>query len=978
MSKSLLTRLRMYLLIPKAAILVLAGIFWFLNLQESNNYSDKLHELLNKRNILNQVQDNFESEVSELRGYIGIRSPLFLHNFYDRQRDVNHHLDEYSLLPLDTRERAYIADMKKGIGRYNSDNVPRVIRLTQANNNEQLRKNSDNGATNFINGLRTNLDHQMASYTYQINQLEKTHQTYRTDSLGGFLVILAVILLLSFWIVNRFGKDIGGPISKLTNAANRLAKGEYLPVPPLNRSDELGQLERAFNKMLKDLEFKKSQLLSHNQELAAHQEELYAQQLELEETVAKLMEKDSRLGRRNQLSTSLATEIEVKSMLVQILDSMLSLTASQIGMITTLKGTHVSRGLADEQVNTMLTGLYSGMSGRAIAEKSILALARPCSPLEQDHHNSYSVNDVFVPLKNRENEVIALLVLTRLTGITFSESEMSELQALAQQISLAIDNAVTYTRTREQSRIHQSILNAAAEGIALINPKGVITSVNHAWCDIYGFDSPEASMAYSSMEIKDIVHKKIKNPDEVFAFLNHVMSGQMNELQEIVFEMTEPSHRVMRMYHRHVLSENGDTLGWLIVSRDITREYEIDRMKSEFVSTVSHELRTPLSSILGFVEIMLQRTLSADKQTRFLNTIYREARRLTNLINDFLDVQRMESGHQEYDKSIYAIRDIVKDVIDMHQSPSHKIVVDLQTKRDTIQGDREKIQQVISNLLNNAVKYSPEGGEIRILIENCETKPQDLCIHVKDQGLGIPQKSIPHLFEKFYRVDNSDRRKIGGTGLGLSICAEIVKAHNGSIQVHSQLGEGSTFTVVLPSYSEAEAADSLSDRPEWGGHPLLSDSAYQTAAAATETIYKGHILIVEDDESLSIFLAEELGNSLTQKGIDIKRVRTGEEALKSIEESTPLLVILDIMLGNGKDGWEIIQEITAEEPLHPMPIVISSALEEKEKSLGFGVADYLIKPYPAEKLTTTVCNLIESAHREAHIFIPEKVTNVKD
>lgn len=968
MKTSIVNRLRRFLLIPLIAILALSAVLWTFNLRELNNYNTSMSNLLEKRNQLRLVQHNVEGLVSELRGFMAMRNDSFLTLIDARQADAQSQIKAYSQLPLTGKERTFIEGIKRDLKVYTDKIIPEGIALARAANYQAINTkagNSQNGYTNFVNSIRNRLEAQMEVYTDDIEQVQKEHQRYIMYSLSGFLSLLILILILSYWVTTRFGREIGKPLEVLTASARRISQGEYILIPPLNHNDELGELEHAFNQMVRRMEEKESDLLSQNDELTAHQEELYAQQVELEETVQKLTDKENILLRRNQLSTSLATEIEVESMLKQVLDSILDLTGSQIGAAIILdhelEDHFVSKGIAHEQIDILLAHIYEGMSGRAIAEKSVLTLERMARTDESGHHASYPIHDLYMPLLNRDGEVVALLVVTRLNGYAFTHADLDEFSALTRQISLAVENAVVYKKTQQASLLNQAILNSALEGICLIDPQGELLAANHSWCDMYGVEKPEDIQTLTMAELSRKIHHRFKQPDEIFAFYHQAITGTLDETQELTVEIIQPTYRVIRMYYRKVINDHAGVIGWVIVCRDITREHEIDRMKSEFVSTVSHELRTPLSSILGFVEIMLQRKINPDKQTRYLNTIYKEARRLTNLINDFLDVQRMESGHQEYQKEMISLRNVVEEVIHTHHSDTHPIHLECRTSQDTIYADHEKIQQVVTNLLSNAIKYSPNGGTVTLTIDMCAERPQDVCLHITDEGLGIPADAIPHLFEKFYRVDNSDRRKIGGTGLGLAICSEIIKAHNGLIHVSSTLGSGSTFTISLPT-----AITSSHGLPYV---PPASESTNRTPIV--EKKLSGHILIVEDDESLRTYLAEELGNFLTQKGITIVHALNGEQALQSIADDPPLLIILDIMLGEGKDGWDILQEIKRQEAYQSIPIVISSALEEREKGIGYGISEYLIKPYAAEKLTSTVWNLLQQQEAEGHVFIPE-------
>ncbi|UUZ94502.1 hypothetical protein LJK87_08130 [Paenibacillus sp. P25] len=212
-----------------------------------------------------------------------------------------------------------------------------------------------------------------------------------------------------------------------------------------------------------------------------------------------------------------------------------------------------------------------------------------------------------------------------------------------------------------------------------------------------------------------------------------------------------------------------------IAFRDRTEEVMTDQMKKEFISVVSHELRTPLTSILGFVEILLDRNPDAEKRTKYLQTIHREAERLTHLLNDLLDLQKMESGKQQYLFAPTDLAELVSEVLDSwDEEKSHRMVVHYETRPLYVLADADRLKQALHNLVSNAVKYSP--GADRVDVEVVEEDGMAV-VRIRDYGLGIPEESREKMFTKFYRVDNSDRRKIGGTGLGLAIVREILIAH---------------------------------------------------------------------------------------------------------------------------------------------------------------------------------------------------------
>jgi signal transduction histidine kinase len=224
---------------------------------------------------------------------------------------------------------------------------------------------------------------------------------------------------------------------------------------------------------------------------------------------------------------------------------------------------------------------------------------------------------------------------------------------------------------------------------------------------------------------------------------------------------------------------------------------ERERLKDELVSIVSHELRTPLTSLRGFAELMITRSFSAEKQREFLSIIHAEAARLTNLINNFLDLQRMEAGRQAY---TFAPTDIVFLLCDTlsvfsHSNGQHSFRIETSEALPAVWADADRLRQVLTNLLSNAVKFSPQGGEVRV---GARREDEQVVVWVADQGVGIPPESLDKLFTKFYRVDNHETQQVGGTGLGLALVKEIVESHKGRVWVDSAVSGGSTFSFSIP------------------------------------------------------------------------------------------------------------------------------------------------------------------------------------
>jgi signal transduction histidine kinase len=267
-------------------------------------------------------------------------------------------------------------------------------------------------------------------------------------------------------------------------------------------------------------------------------------------------------------------------------------------------------------------------------------------------------------------------------------------------------------------------------------------------------------------------------------------------LEELVEERTSELKNTMRKLEKEVGErKKAESL----IREQNERLKELDRMKSEFLSTAAHELRTPLTSIVGFSEILLKRKLDEERSNRFLKIINEESVSLAGLINDLLDVSRIESGKGfKIKKAPTDLRGIILENVDLFKSQTdkHTFKVDVPDGLAKIELDKDKIDQVMENLLSNAVKFSPQGGKITVSLDKTDEKVK---VAITDTGMGIPEKDLPHIFEKFYRVEAASIQAIGGTGLGLGIVKYIVESHGGKISVESETGRGSTFNFTLPT-----------------------------------------------------------------------------------------------------------------------------------------------------------------------------------
>ncbi|MCK5554016.1 MAG: PAS domain-containing protein, partial [Deltaproteobacteria bacterium] len=298
---------------------------------------------------------------------------------------------------------------------------------------------------------------------------------------------------------------------------------------------------------------------------------------------------------------------------------------------------------------------------------------------------------------------------------------------------------------------------------------------------------------------------------DIYVAYRSALKGQEDVRVEEV-ELRKPQHRILKVSLCPIFDDHGKFLGLINVFNDVTAEREIDRLKTEFVSLVSHELRTPLSSIKAYAEILLKRPdRDIDQRVEFLNIINEETDRLTRLINDILNITKIEERRIDLERNPVDISGVIDKSVSAQRSSGQKknITIDVGVQRDIPQiwGDEDSLMQVLANLLNNAIKFTPEGGEIRVSAEYLHEdsrSPGEVEVRVRDNGIGIPSEYLEKIFERFYRIDVPFTEGEIGTGLGLYFCTYIVERHGGRIWAESEERRGSTFVFTLPVAEKGE------------------------------------------------------------------------------------------------------------------------------------------------------------------------------
>lgn len=340
-----------------------------------------------------------------------------------------------------------------------------------------------------------------------------------------------------------------------------------------------------------------------------------------------------------------------------------------------------------------------------------------------------------------------------------------------------------------QSEQLSTVIDNTESGLVLIDEKGYIHLVNRKFISIFG-KTPKDYIGHLYYEVleNEKVHKTVQ---ETFLYEKNVKSA---------FTHTQGIDRhYLQVVGAPIFNDENRLKGAVLVLYDITEMKNLELMRKDFVANVSHELKTPITSIRGFAETLVDGAMNEKESCeRFLGIIYEESKRMQLLVDDLLILSRLEQDEYDWPLTAMNIQEVLEDIMPSisQLADKHKVTFKVEVdKTAVLLANKEKLIQLLINLLVNAVNYTPEKGEVLLKVD---VKDDQIRIQVKDTGIGIAQKLIPRIFERFYRVDKARSRNTGGTGLGLAIVKHIVEVHNGNIVVDSELNKGTTFTIHIP------------------------------------------------------------------------------------------------------------------------------------------------------------------------------------
>jgi two-component system phosphate regulon sensor histidine kinase PhoR len=474
-------------------------------------------------------------------------------------------------------------------------------------------------------------------------------------------------------------------------------------------------------------------------------------------------------------------------------------------------------GLSRDEIEIFHVRATQGVSGQVFREgRPVItddATSDPRTVKENvallNVHNALTV-PLVVERKDADGQVVektsigVFHVFNKRGNARFTEEDVTLLTALARSAASVISSAKLYIAVADEKRELERTLQGMLAGVLVVGSDGRVRLMNSAAKHIFGVAHEDGTGKPLAQVVRD---------EGIHDMVRSCLEGNSEASAEL--SIYSPDERIYQVQTSLLRGDDNGVSGVVTTFNDITELRSVERMKSEFVSTVSHELRTPLTSIKGFIRTLLEDTdgyYDRDTQTEFYHIIDTECDRLVRLISDLLNLSRIESGRAlELVLAEVDVRDLVARVVDSQRAYTnmHEFDIILQDDLPPITADRDKVDQILTNLLSNAIKYSPDGGKITI---HAREVGDYVSISIADQGIGIPEEHIAKLFTRFHRVETRDARKQYGTGIGLYLVKHLAEAHKGDVKVESEVGAGSTFTVLLPkNLSSDEGGEDAGD-----------------------------------------------------------------------------------------------------------------------------------------------------------------------
>ncbi|OGO17569.1 MAG: hypothetical protein A2Z15_08490 [Chloroflexi bacterium RBG_16_50_11] len=778
----------------------------------------------------------------------------------------------------------------------------------------ELVENNQTVAMPALIALQQEVTERKALYSEEITQAQTDFNNTYSSSLRSLIIGISVMVLFAMVGSIFITRSIVHPLHALHKGTEMIAQGNFAYKVGTEARDEIGQLSRAFDRMTNNLSTSMTSVERLNEEI-------------------------------NERKRAEAASREAQ----ELYDTLAKSSPS---------GVYIVQGGRFSFVNPQ----FQRVSGYSVDELLNMNPLEMVHPEDRERVRNHAIE----MLKGNTLSPCEFRVITRDGGIRWGVETTTSIIFKGKRASLGNFIDITESKRDEialkesEDKFSKAFRGSPAMISITTMKDGKFIEVNDSFARVTGYTREEVTSRrtnelglWANAQDRDRMLKILKEKGAVNGeeFDFRIKSGEIRTwlfsaekisigsepcLIVMAIDITDRK-RMEQQLERHMEE----------VQAANEKLRELDKMKDSFLSTVSHELRTPLTSIKSFAEILL--TYDEDKETQreFLNIINQESDRLTKLINDFLDLSKIEAGRMQWENKEQSMVPIVQNAINITQALAKEknLTVEFNAPKNlpVVSCDRDRLVQVVTNLLSNSIKFTPAEGKITVGVKAVAANGSNggsdtMVVSIADTGIGIAPENHALVFEKFKQVGDTLTDKPKGTGLGLPICKEIVEHYGGKIWVESELGKGSVFSFSLPIVPPAEVKAPL---PEVKEKPV-------------EVVQKGKlILVVDDEENIRHFLNHEL----TKKGYSVIVAANGKEALQMARERCPDLITLDIQMPD-INGFDVTTLLKNDEETKDIPILILSVIEDKDKAYKLGANDCMTKPFDNEELVARINRLL--------------------
>ena len=811
---------------------------------------------------------------------------------------------------------------------------------------------------------------------FEKNHLKVFHEIVMHDQTLGFLylesdmqqwyarlnryaMILGILLVgsafFAFLLCSRLQRVISEPILKLEKAMRTVStKKNFALRVAKSHSDEIGALIDGFNTMLSEIQQRDGALQSANKDLRMGTQTLEQEVVERERAQEKLRALnetlEQRVAERSAAAEQRAQELVLSEEALQrqttILQSVLNSMGDGVVVADEEERIILFNPAAEEILRTPLTDTtlaeWTKRYGHYLPDTTTPYRPNELPLSRAIHGEAVDSAEIFVRHETTPEGGIWLSVNAR--PLKDKKSGLHSAVAVFRDIT-------THKQAEREQRKFISLVENSSEFIGMGSLDGEMFFLNEAGCNLVGLDTPD-EVALTSIpdyctedtwvQLRDVSLPQVMKTGqwEGEGQLRHFKNGQLIDVWMNVFLIRHP--------------QTGEPICLATVQRDITDQKRAtaelqqaketaeaaNTAKSQFLANMSHELRTPLNAIIGYSD-MLQEEAGDQGQQNFipdLQKIHTAGKHLLNLINDILDISKIEAGKMDLFLEVLELPSIIQEVVatlhPLMDKKGNTLKANCPADLGTVCVDAMKVRQVLFNLLSNACKFT-EHGTISLDVTRKKVDGRDwIHCRVKDTGVGMTPEQMEKLFLDFTQVDASTTRKFGGTGLGLAISMRFCRMMGGDITAESTGGKGSTFTIRLP----AEVC--MPDQ----------ESSVSAAVSLTEQESSQKTVLVIDDDSTQRDL---ITRYLNREGFQVISASSGEEGIQLAKRMSPMAITLDVMM-QGMDGWATLKALKGDPELAMIPVILLKIVDNKNLGYRLGASSYLVKPIDPNRLTAVL------------------------